>query len=126
MEAEKWRRGGLVTYHGLREWDRPDGNGKFRMHIVTPPGGDLDDPAGVFGIWPTAVLDRLLLKVGKGETIVLRYDGKGPHPSIRDKEQHNWTVARAENAPDVKRSAADVEPVPAPGAALPSAFNLPK
>lgn len=97
IEAERWKHGATVVYHGLREWTGGRGE-RFRAHAV---GGVNDDSGAVYGVWATAVLDRMLAAVPKGETIFLRYDGLEPHPTLPDRSIHRWTVARSKKAPPV-------------------------
>jgi len=124
MKAELFRDGAMVRYMGLRSWKGGD-NKEYSMHVIVPPEvkSEADDAAGaaIFGLWPTAQLDRLLLKVARGEVVYLRYNGKEPHPTIAGKEQHSWTVARADGAPPVNR-VSTAEPLEAP--ALPAAFRV--
>lgn len=125
MAPETWRHGGVCVYQGLREWQsqRQGEVTTHRMHVISPPGEiDPDDPNAYFGLWTTAGLDRLLEKVGKGEKIFLQYNGKIPHPNIRGKEMHSWTVARTEGAPPIVAKA-EAEPLKAPAGELPAAFR---
>lgn len=100
IETSRWAKGHTVVYRGVKDGQKQDGT-RWRIHMVSHPS----DPDGMkFGIWATAQLDRLFSRVKIGATAFLRYDGKGPHPTMQGKEIHNWTVAVAatavaENAP---------------------------
>lgn len=91
LEAERWLDGAVVTYRGLREWKSSRGE-THHAHAVESFG---ETGATVYGVWSTAVLDRLFRQVSIGEKVYLRYEGLGPHPKVADRSVHNWTVARA-------------------------------
>jgi hypothetical protein len=100
IQAERWRKGVVVVYRGLREWTSAKGD-LHRAHAIQ---GDGDDGRFLYGVWGTAVLDRLFQQVSIGERVFLRYDGLEPHPTLSSKSIHKWTVARARAAAPVGSS----------------------
>ena len=101
LEAERWE-GAIVVYRGPREWKSAKGE-LHRAHTVQEEG---DDSGALYGVWSTAVLDRLFKQVSIGERVFLRYDGMTQHPTLPTRNLHNWTVARAtaKTVVDSKRS----------------------
>ena len=92
LEAERWLDGSVVIYHGLKEWISARGE-RHRAHAIQTEG---DETGHMFGIWTTAVLDRLFAQVAKGERVYVRYDGLYEHPTLKGKSMHRWTVAKAQ------------------------------
>ena len=101
LEAERWE-GAIVVYRGHREWKSAKGE-LHRAHALQQEG---DDSGALYGVWSTAVLDRLFRQVSIGERVFLRYDGMTQHPTLPTRSVHNWTVARAAAKPasESKRS----------------------
>jgi hypothetical protein len=89
LEAERWSKGAVVEYRGLREWAGP--GGVHRAHAVQPVNGENGE---LYGLWATAELDRKLKQVAIGEQIFIRHDGLVPHPTLAGKTIRRWTVAR--------------------------------
>jgi hypothetical protein len=94
LEAERWE-GAIVVYRGPREWKSTKGE-LHRAHAVQEEG---DVSGALYGVWSTAVLDRLFRQVSIGERVFLRYDGMTQHPTLPTRNLHNWTVARAAGKP---------------------------
>lgn len=92
LEAERWLDGSVVVYRGLKEWTSARGE-RHRAHAIQTDG---DETGHLYGIWTTAVLDRLFAQVAKGERVYVRYAGLTEHPTLKGKSIHRWTVARAQ------------------------------
>lgn len=96
LEAERFLDGSIVTYRGLKEWTSARGD-THRAHAIQDE--EETDGDELYGLWSTAVLDRLFAQVKTGDRVFVRYDGLQQHPSLKAKMIHQWTVARAQAAP---------------------------
>ncbi|MCC7134734.1 MAG: hypothetical protein IT352_18895 [Gemmatimonadales bacterium] len=99
VPADQLKSGAVVTYRGSHEWKSASGQ-PHRAHAF-------EDENGLFGIWASAQLDRLLKQVRPGARLFVRYEGLVEHPSLPGRSTHRWTVApAAADLPATPRTAA--------------------
>ena len=104
LDPEAFSGGHEAIYHGVRDM----GKG-YQAHIVENAKG------ASFAVWRCKALDEGLALAKPGSRVYLKYNGKGPHPTMEGESVHLWDVGVTDTVPDtLKRSN---------GSAAPKSFN---